>query len=85
MITLRTHPAVLVLIAVAPGFWLLRGLARADRTNREQGAFGTLSAVARHAKVQQQPNMLGALGVLATFAETEPILSEKNSCVPYSC
>jgi hypothetical protein len=73
LITLRTRLAVLVLVAVLPGFWLLRGLATAERSQREQAALASLAAAARQVKEQQQSAILAARGLLAAFAETGPV------------
>src|SRR5689334_8427495 len=68
---------MLVLVAAAPGLWLLHGLVGAQRANREQSALGVLRAAARHAKEQQLANMLGARGLVEAFAETRPV-QERN-------
>jgi hypothetical protein len=51
---------MLVLVAAAPGLWLLHGLVGAQHANREQSTLGAWRAAARHAKEQQLANMLGA-------------------------
>ncbi|HEY6001696.1 MAG TPA: ATP-binding protein [Anaeromyxobacter sp.] len=73
MNTLRTRLSVLVLIAVAPGFWLLHGLAANEREDHRQAAVTALRAAAREAREQQQTSMEGARGLLASFAETQPV------------
>jgi PAS domain S-box-containing protein len=71
--TLRSRLIVLVLVAFAPGFWLLRNLAAAERAGREGAALEALRSAALQAKEQQQANVQAARGLLAAFAEALPV------------